>query len=193
MFDAGDHKIRDLTPSAGDENPTWKVVGLELAHNCTFCGAPSEATVGCPDEHAPFIFQVGVCNHCLVDMVMQRFTHVKHQRVARLAYDTTRAENEIEDARARFRHERFERGGGYYRLPLDPEVEAAEAKKLAAEEEAIARKYDMCPGWTYAAAVAGKPEALRAMRERKRRKLPPLCGQETVDMLRDLMAKPRPR
>ena len=33
---------RDLTPPTAGQ---WKVVGLELAHVCTFCGRPSSATV----------------------------------------------------------------------------------------------------------------------------------------------------
>jgi hypothetical protein len=33
---------RDLTPPTAGR---WKVVGLELAHRCTFCGRPSSATV----------------------------------------------------------------------------------------------------------------------------------------------------
>ena len=32
---------------------------------------------------------------------------------------------------------------------LDPDVEAAAARRLADEEESIARKHDMCPGWRY--------------------------------------------
>jgi hypothetical protein len=49
---------RDLTPSTGEYAPQWKVVGLELAHRCAFCGDPSEATLGRPDETAPLIFQI---------------------------------------------------------------------------------------------------------------------------------------
>jgi hypothetical protein len=45
---------RDLTPA---DTRQLKVVGLELADRCTFCGGPSEATLGCPDETAPLIFQ----------------------------------------------------------------------------------------------------------------------------------------
>ena len=47
---------RDLTPPTAGQ---WKVVGLELAHRCTFCGRPSSATVGCPDDGAPVLWQAG--------------------------------------------------------------------------------------------------------------------------------------
>jgi hypothetical protein len=89
---------RNLTPpiAADPESPQrWKVVGLELAHQCAFCGAPSEATVGCPDETTPLIFQVGVCNSCLVDSVLQRFREVRYQRTVRLARDMNAAADEI--------------------------------------------------------------------------------------------------
>jgi hypothetical protein len=82
-----DRQIRNLTPAPR----RWKVVGLEMADRCTFCGAPSEATVGCPDEAAPLIFQVGVCSHCLTDAVMVRFAEVKAARTARLAMDMSAA------------------------------------------------------------------------------------------------------
>jgi hypothetical protein len=51
------------------------------------------------------------------------------------------AANAVREARERAGHARYER-----RRRSDPEVEAEAARQLAAEEERIARKYDMCPG-----------------------------------------------
>jgi hypothetical protein len=142
-------QLRNLTPpiAADPESPQrWKVVGLELAHQCTFCGAPSEATVGCPDETAPLMFQIGVCNSCLVDSVLQRFKEVKRQRLERLGHDTIKAVNAIAEARKRAGWERYERNSPG-RTP-DPEVEAEAIRRLADEEESIARKYYMPPNWS---------------------------------------------
>ena len=61
--------------------PNGRVVDLELAHRYTFCGGPSDATLGCSDETAPLIFQGGVSNSCLVDCVTRRFREVKHRRI----------------------------------------------------------------------------------------------------------------
>jgi hypothetical protein len=103
-------QLRNLTPAPdGHGSRPWRVVGLELADRCTFCGAPSEATLGCPDETASLVFQIGVCNACLVDSVLQRFREVKRQRLERLGYDTIRAISEIAEARTRFKSERWER------------------------------------------------------------------------------------
>jgi hypothetical protein len=41
-------------------NKKWIAVGADRAHLCTFCGRPSAATVGCPDDGAPILFQVGM-------------------------------------------------------------------------------------------------------------------------------------
>ena len=90
-----------------DDPQRWKVVGLELAHRCTFCGAPSEATVGCPDETTPLIFQIGICNSCLVDC--GRFREVKHARMVALAKDMTAAANAIREARTKAKSERYDR------------------------------------------------------------------------------------
>jgi hypothetical protein len=152
--------LRDLTPSTPDASRQWKVVGLERAHVCTFCGGPSEATVGCPDENAPLIWQIGICNHCLVDCCMQRFRQVKHQRAVQLADDMRSAANAVRKARDRAGQARYER-----RRRSDPEIEAEAIRQLAAEEEAIARKHDMCPGWTYDEFVADMAQ-LRAARDR---------------------------
>jgi hypothetical protein len=140
-------ELRNLTPSiTTEDNPRpWKVVGLERAHLCTFCGGPAEATVGCPDETAPLIFQVGVCTNCLVDCVMRRFREVKHQRIARLAHDEVEAANLIREAREQAGVKRYDR-----RLrsrTSDPAIEAEAARRLAGEEEAIARRFDLCPDW----------------------------------------------
>jgi hypothetical protein len=108
-----DRQLRNLTPAPR----RWKVVGLELADQCTFCGAPSKATVGCPDEAAPLIFQVGVCSHCLTDAVMARFAEVKAARTAQLAMDMTAAADAIVTERGKFRAERGRRrAAAHYRL-----------------------------------------------------------------------------
>jgi hypothetical protein len=59
--------------------------------------------------------------------------------------DMTAAANAVREARERADQARYERE--FPKKP-DPEVEAEAARQLAAEEERIARKYDMCPGWT---------------------------------------------
>ena len=60
---------------------------------------------------------------------------------------------EISAARRRASHERYERRFNRYRAgtepEYDPDEEAAAARKLAEEEERIAREHDMCPGWSY--------------------------------------------
>ena len=66
------------------------VVGLELAHRCT-----------CPDKSTPLIFQIGICNSCLVDCVMRQFREVKHARMVALAKDMTAAANAIREARTK--------------------------------------------------------------------------------------------
>jgi hypothetical protein len=152
---------RSLTPAGA---PQWKVVGLGLAHRCTFCGGPSEATLACPDEAAPVIFQVGVCNNCLVDCVMRRFREVKHQRIAQLAGDMTAAAHAVRDARKKASWERYERN--FPGKQPDPVIEAEAARKLAQEEEGIARKFDMCPGWSYDEHQKGYRQAWRERRRR---------------------------
>ena len=109
--------LRDLTPSTPDASRQWKVVGLERVHACTFCGAPSEATVGCPDENAPLVWQIGICNQCLVDCCMQRFREVKHQRMVLFADDMRSAANAVRKARDRAGQARYERG----RFPKKPD------------------------------------------------------------------------
>jgi hypothetical protein len=152
---------RDLTPPTAGR---WKVVGLELAHRCTFCNRPASATVGCPDDGAPVLWQVGVCDDCLTDCVMRRFSEVKHQRVLQLADDMRSAANEIRATRERAGQARYERG--FPKKP-DPEIEAEAARQLVAEEERIARKYDMCPGWTY---DEDQKETERLRQERRKRR-----------------------
>jgi hypothetical protein len=53
-------QLRNLTPpiADGESQSQWRIVGLERAHLCTFCGGPSEATVVCPDDGAPVLWQV---------------------------------------------------------------------------------------------------------------------------------------
>jgi hypothetical protein len=89
MYD-GRH-LRDLTPPTGEGAPQSKVIGLELAHRCTFCGGPSEATLGCHDATAPIIFQIQIRNNCLVDCVTPRSCEVNRGRLVQLARDTVAA------------------------------------------------------------------------------------------------------
>jgi hypothetical protein len=127
-----DHQIRNLTPAP----PRWKVVGLEMADQCTFCGAPSEATVGCPDEAAPVIFQVGVCSHCLTDAVMARFAEVKAARTARLAMDMSTASDAIATERRKFHAERHRRREvAYYRLLNNAPRSQEDAAERGLEEQ----------------------------------------------------------
>jgi hypothetical protein len=136
----------------------------DRAYVCTFCGRPLSATVGCPDDGAPVVWQVGICNNCLVDCVMRRFSEVKHQRISQLAEDMRNAANAIAEARKRASWESNERN--VRREEPDPEVEAAAAQELAAEEERIAREHDMCPGWSY---DEFERDYHQAWRERRRR------------------------
>ena len=48
----------------------------------------------------------------------------------------------------------------------NPEIEAEAARKLAEEEESIARKHEMCPGWSY---DEFERDYRQAWRERRRR------------------------
>jgi hypothetical protein len=41
----------NLSPPTSEGAPQWKAVGLELAHRCTFCGGPSEATLAPLSPH----------------------------------------------------------------------------------------------------------------------------------------------
>jgi hypothetical protein len=91
-------ELRDLTPpiAASLENPhPWKMIGGDRSHVCNFCGKPSSAVVGCPDEDAPVVWQIGVCDDCLTDCVMVRFAAVKHQRMMALAKDMHAAADAI--------------------------------------------------------------------------------------------------
>jgi hypothetical protein len=99
-----DRQIRNLTPAPR----RWKVVGLEMADRCTFCGAPSEATVGCPDETAPLIFQVGV-SALLNGRSDGPLREVKTERTARLAMDMATASDAIVTERRKFHAERNRR------------------------------------------------------------------------------------
>jgi hypothetical protein len=99
--------VRNLTtpiaaaPTSRENPCQWRIVGLDSAPVCTFCGRPSTATCGCPDEGAPILWQIGICTDCLVDSIMTRFSVVKHQRTVALANDMTRASNAISAARRR--------------------------------------------------------------------------------------------
>jgi hypothetical protein len=82
--------------AANSQDPRqWIAAGAELAHKCTFCGDPADAVVGCPDEGAPVLWQVGVCNACIADTLMTRFAAVKHRRTLALARDMNAAADEI--------------------------------------------------------------------------------------------------
>ncbi len=95
---------------------------------------------------------------------------MKHARLHRLGEDVVKAANDVRDARKRAKSVAYKRRNGYatddgkWRAPseFDPEIEAEAARQLAKEEEAIARKFDMAPGWKY-------DESERAWRERKAR------------------------
>ncbi len=143
---------RNLTPAFAatdceEKARKWRLT--DLAHQCIFCGSGRvEVTLAAPEEKAPVILNIGVCRDCLVDTVLTRWATVKHQRLARVGQDMTKAAGEVRDARRRARRERNERYGDGSRA-LDPEAEAAAARRLADEEERIAREHDMCPGWTY--------------------------------------------
>jgi hypothetical protein len=50
-------------------------------------GAYPAADVSALHDGAPIPWQVGICDDCLTDCVMRRFSEVKHQRVAQLAHD----------------------------------------------------------------------------------------------------------
>jgi hypothetical protein len=111
---------------------------------------PKRRDARLPDETAPLIFEVGVCHNCLVDCVMRRFREVKHGRMVQLARDMTAATNAIQEARKNASWEAYERNFDdmrHKRTP-NPEIEAEAARKLAEEEESIARQHDMCPGWS---------------------------------------------
>jgi hypothetical protein len=143
--------MRNLTPaltSADSDSPQgprqWKLVGANRAHICTFCGGVSEATVGFPDKDQPILWQIGICSDCVVDSIMTRFSAVKHQGIVQDAHNTAKAANAIAEARRRAGWERYDRQFGG-REP-NPEVEAEATRKLADEEERIAREHDMCPG-----------------------------------------------
>jgi hypothetical protein len=165
--------VRNLTPifaTEGEVPPKqWKLVG-DGSH-CTFCGSDKvEATLGCPDDKGPVIWQIGVCSACIADSIMARFAEVKRQRLTRFAYDMRDAANEIREARERASKERYDRG--FERLmshiepKYDPEAEAEAARRLSDEEEAIARRYDMPPGWSY---DEFEQDMKRQWRERKAR------------------------
>jgi hypothetical protein len=55
---------------------------------------PSSATVLCPSDGAPILWQVGVCDDCLTDCVMRRFSE-KHQRTVALCKEMNAAADEI--------------------------------------------------------------------------------------------------
>ena len=53
--------LRDLTPSTDENAQQWKVVGLELAHRCTFCGDAAELSAALTTPRQ----QASVCNSCI--------------------------------------------------------------------------------------------------------------------------------
>jgi hypothetical protein len=162
------HEPRNLTPPIVDPETSSqrKIVGLERAHLCSFCGGPSEATLGCPDETAPLISHIGICNNCLVDSALRRWSDVKHARLVQHGYDTIKAANAIRAARKRASWETYERDFDNLRHKREPnsEIEAEAARKLAEEEERIARKFDMAPGWSV---DEFEKDLARGWRERK--------------------------
>ena len=159
----------DVPPA--DKPQPWRVFGD--GKTCTFCGSNQvAATCGCPDPTgSPGIFNIGVCSACLADTIMTRFSTVFHERIAKLGFDMRDAAGEIKDARRRASEEQYERGFARYRVGLkpehDPEVEAAAARRLAEEEAAIARRYDMPPGWAVEEDDKAFAKALQKARERR--------------------------
>jgi hypothetical protein len=148
---------RNLTTSAftatdcGEEARKWRLT--DLGHQCIFCGCKEvEVTLAAPEPGAPVILNIGVCRDCLVDTILTRWAAVKHQRLARVGQDMAAAAGEIREARRRARHERAEQRFKRYRSgapEIDPEAEAEADRKLAAEEERIAREFGRCLGWKY--------------------------------------------
>jgi hypothetical protein len=133
----------------GEEASKWRLT--DLAHQCIFCGVASvEVTLAAPEEKAPVILNIGVCRDCLVDTILTRWATVRHQRLARVGQDMAAAACAIRAVRRRAREERRERDfdAMRHKRALDPEIEAEAARKLAEEEERIARRHDMCPGWS---------------------------------------------
>jgi hypothetical protein len=94
---------------------------------------------------------------------MRRFRELKHGRMVQFAHDMVAAANAIREARKKGRLEAWERN--VRRKEPDPEVEAEATKKLAEDEESIARKYDMCPGFSFDEFEA---DLARMRRERRR-------------------------
>ncbi len=139
------------TDCDSQEARKWRLT--DLAHQCVFCGSDQvEAALAAREEKAPVILNIGVCRDCLVDFVLTRWTTVKHQRLVRLGKDMAVGAGEISAARRRARHERAEQRFKRYRSgapEIDPEAEAEADRKLAAEEERIAREFGMCLGWKY--------------------------------------------
>jgi hypothetical protein len=134
----------------GEEARKWRLT--DLGHQCIFCGCKEvEVTLAAPETGAPVILNIGVCRDCLVDTILTRWAAVKHQRLARVGQDMVAAAGEIQAARRRAREERRERDFDAMRCKrtLDPEIEAEAARRLAAEEERIARERGMWPGWNY--------------------------------------------
>jgi hypothetical protein len=124
----------------------WRLT--DIARQCIFCGRDRvEVALAAPDEKAPLILNIGVCRDCLVDTILTRWATVKHQRLAQLGQDMAVAAGEIRDARRRARSERNERSRFGLR-ELDPDVEAAAARKLSDEEKRIARERGMQPDWS---------------------------------------------
>jgi hypothetical protein len=78
---------------------------------------------------------------------MRRFRELKHGRMVQFARDMVAAANAIREARKKAGWEAWERN--VRRKEPDPEVEAEATKKPAEGEESIARKYDMCPGFSF--------------------------------------------
>jgi hypothetical protein len=89
--------------------------------------------------------------------------------MVRFGRDMVRAANETQETRRRFKDERYEREAAVRRRKRDPDpaAEIEADRRLAAEEERIARKHDMIPGWS---ADEFERDYYQAWRERRRRK-----------------------
>ena len=122
---------RNLTPAiaANAQGPRlWIAAGAELAHKCTFCGGPAHAVVRCPDEGAPILWQVGVCDACIADTFVTRFAAVKNQRMMALAKDMSAVANAIDKLRNRSRWD--ERCDSIGRRRCNAEIRALSEKYL---------------------------------------------------------------
>src|SRR5271165_5923883 len=96
--------LRNLTPtidtSTADKPQPWRITDLS-DRGCFFCGASRVvATFGCPAPTGQqAILNVGVCNNCLIDSIMARFSKVFCERMYKFGIEMNDAAREIVDLR----------------------------------------------------------------------------------------------